>query len=237
MSSDLRRGALAATALVLSIASLSACAAGNDAQSLEIKPDNAATSVGDIAVQNATIITQPDRNATGPAVVNARIFNNGTSDQTLKSITVAGHPVKLSPAKGSGPVVVPKGYAITIGGKGNASAVLEKGREAAEDGSAQTVAFDFSTTGEVKLDAFVVPATSYFDKWGPSEMPSAPAQSGPPAQKPSDKASDVPAGEHDAGQPADKPSGQAADKPADKPADRQGVATGEPNPNGQTAGH
>ena len=60
MSSSLRRGALAASAIVFSIASLAACGAGGDAQTLEIKPDNAATKVGDLKVQNALIITQPD---------------------------------------------------------------------------------------------------------------------------------------------------------------------------------
>ena len=43
VSRSLRRGALAAAAIVFSIASLAACGAGNDAQTLEVKPDNAAT--------------------------------------------------------------------------------------------------------------------------------------------------------------------------------------------------
>ncbi|MFB7505704.1 DUF461 domain-containing protein, partial [Streptomyces broussonetiae] len=64
MSSSLRRGALAASAIVFSIASLAACGAGNDSQTLEIKPDNAATKVGNIKVQNALIITQPDLQST-----------------------------------------------------------------------------------------------------------------------------------------------------------------------------
>ena len=46
MSSSLRRGTLAATALALSVPTLTACGAGNDAQTLEIKPDTAATRVG-----------------------------------------------------------------------------------------------------------------------------------------------------------------------------------------------
>ena len=70
MSRSLRRGALAATALAFSIATLSACAAGKDAQTLEIKPDNAATSVGDIKIQNVNVVTQPGRRA-GPAAVTA----------------------------------------------------------------------------------------------------------------------------------------------------------------------
>ena len=182
MSSSLRRGALAASAIVFSIASLAACGAGNDAQTLEIKPDNAATSVGDIKVQNATIITQPDLKSTGPAVVSATVFNSGDADQTLESVSVAGsgEKVKLTPAKGQS-LTVPAGGSLVIGGKDNASALIPRGREAVEDGNAQKVTFTFSKTGEVGLAAFVVPATSYFDKWGPSEIPSAPATGAPGA--------------------------------------------------------
>ncbi|MEU5532679.1 DUF461 domain-containing protein [Streptomyces sp. NPDC020362] len=176
MSSSLRRGALAASAIVFSIASLAACGAGNNSQTLEIQPDNAATSVGNIKVQNATIITQPDLKASGPAVVSATIFNQGKTDQTLQSITVAGGTgtVKLSPAKGQS-LTVPAHGSLILGGKGNASAVIASGREAVRDGNAQKVTFTLSETGPVNLRAFVVPATSYFTGWGPSEIPSASA--------------------------------------------------------------
>ncbi|MFG2604124.1 DUF461 domain-containing protein [Streptomyces sp. NPDC048514] len=176
MSSSLRRGALAASAIVFSIASLAACGAGNNAQTLEIKPDNAATSVGDIKIQNALVITQPDLKATGPAVISATLFNSGDSDQTLQSVTVAGasQAVKLTPAKGQS-LTVPAHGSLVLGGKDNASAEIPGGREAVQDGNVQKVTFTFSKTGAVDLSAFVVPATSYFDKWGPSDIPSASA--------------------------------------------------------------
>ncbi|MEU0008650.1 DUF461 domain-containing protein [Streptomyces sp. NPDC006314] len=175
MSSSLRRGALAASAIVFSIASLAACGAGNNAQTLEIKPDNAATSVGDIKIQNAVVITQPDLKSTGPAVIAATVFNAGTQDQTLQSVTVGSDTsAELKPAKGQR-LTVPAGGSLVIGGKGNASAVLPSGREAVQDGNLQKVTFTFSKTGEVSLRAFVVPATSYFDKWGPGDIPSASA--------------------------------------------------------------
>ncbi|MFF7728572.1 DUF461 domain-containing protein [Streptomyces sp. NPDC008001] len=181
MSSSLRRGVLAATALVLSIASLSACAAGNSAQTLEVKPDNAATSVGDIKLQNVNVITQPDLTAKGPAVITGQVFNNGRKDQTLRAITLPGKnaKVKLTAAKGSGDVVVPAGGSVLLGGKGNASAVLPDGREALKDGEQQRLAFDFSNTGQVTIGAFVVPATSYFKDWGPSEAAPTPSTGAP----------------------------------------------------------
>ncbi|MCI3272105.1 DUF461 domain-containing protein [Streptomyces cylindrosporus] len=175
MSSSLRRGALAAAAIAFSIASLAACAAGSDAQTLQVKPDNAAVTVGDIKVQNALIITQPDREATGPAVISATLFNNGATAQTVDSITLpnVSETAEVKPAKGNGKLVVPAHGSVVIGGKGNASAVLPNGREAVQDGSVRQVTFTFSKTGDVSLRAFVVPADSYFEKWGPSEIPTA----------------------------------------------------------------
>ncbi|MGW3111844.1 DUF461 domain-containing protein [Streptomyces sp. NPDC001091] len=176
MSSSLRRGALAASAIAFSIASLAACGAGNNAQTLEIRPDNAATHVGDIKVQNALVITQPDAKASGPAAVAATLFNDGATDQTLQSIAIAGsdEKVELKPAKGQ-KLTVPAHGRLVIGGKDNASAILANGRESVQNGNAQKVTFTFSKTGAVSLRAFVVPATSYFTGWGPSEVPSAPA--------------------------------------------------------------
>ncbi|MFE9999600.1 copper chaperone PCu(A)C [Streptomyces avermitilis] len=175
MSSSLRRGALAAAAIAFSIASLAACGAGNNAQTLEVKPDNAATSVGDIMVQNALVITQPDPKATGPAVVSATLFNNGRTAQTLDSISVEGDgTAELTPAKGKGKVTVPAGGSVILGGKGNASAALASPGADVKAGNAQKVTFSFSKTGDVSLRAFVVPAESYFSKWGPSQIPAAP---------------------------------------------------------------
>ncbi|MFD4502102.1 DUF461 domain-containing protein [Streptomyces sp. NPDC058457] len=176
MSSSLRRGALAASALAFSVAALSACGAGNNSQTLEVKPDNAAASVGDIKVQNATVITQPDLTSTGPAVVSATIFNTGTEPETLQSIVVAGtgKTAELHATK-SQPLTIQGGGRLILGGTGNASAVLASSREAIIDGNAQKITFTFSKTGDVSLRAFVVPAESFFTGWGPSAVPSASA--------------------------------------------------------------
>ncbi|MEV6739259.1 DUF461 domain-containing protein [Streptomyces sp. NPDC051104] len=202
MSSSLRRGALAAAAIAFSIASLAACGAGNDSQTLEVKPDNAATSVGNIKIQNALVITQPDPKSTGPAVISATVFNAGRTDQTLDSITVdgTGKTAELSPASGKGKLTIPAGGSVVIGGKGNASAVLPSSREAVQDGNAQKITFSFSEAGDVSLRAFVVPAESYFTKWGPSNIPSpsatasaSPATSTPGSPKPSTSVQGSPA--------------------------------------------
>ncbi|OKK07248.1 DUF461 domain-containing protein [Streptomyces sp. CB02400] len=193
MSSSLRRGALAA-AIAFSIASLSACAAGHNAQTLEIQPDNAATTVGDIKIQNATVITQPDLESTGPAVVSATLFNEGRTDQTLESVTIpgTGKTAELSPAEG-GSLTVPAGGSLILGGEGNASAVLPSSREAVQDGNAQKVTFTFSETGDVSLRAIVFPAEHFFESWGPTEEAAAPGASTEPSTEPSAESSDEPA--------------------------------------------
>nr|WSW67783.1 DUF461 domain-containing protein [Streptomyces sp. NBC_00995] len=176
MSRSLRHGALAATAIVFSIAALSACGAGKDAQTLEVRPDNAATSSGDIKIQNANVVTQPEHGAEGPAAVTATLFNNGTEAETLDAITLTGGSasVELHAAKGSGPVVVPAGGRVILGGRGNASAVIENGHEATQNGNVQSLVFKFSRTGDIPLGASVVPATGYFKGFGPSALPETP---------------------------------------------------------------
>ncbi|GHC73871.1 DUF461 domain-containing protein [Streptomyces cinnamoneus] len=238
MSSSLRRGALAASALVLSIASLTACAAGNSAQTLEVKPDNAATSVGDVKLQNVNVITQPQQDATGPAVITGQIFNNGLKDQTLRAIKLPGKnvTVKLSPAKGkSGDIVVPAHGSVLLGGKDNASAVLPNGREALKDGESQPLVFDLSSTGEVKISAFVVPAKSYFKEWGPSEMPSQAKPGGAKPGKPGTSPSTAPSGAPEGQQPG-QPGAQNATGQAGAPT----PGAGQPSTQGgqqQHAGH
>ncbi|MGW2087975.1 copper chaperone PCu(A)C [Streptomyces sp. NPDC001880] len=194
MSRSLRHGALAATAIVFSIASLTACGAGNDAATLKVRPDSAATTIGDISIQNANVITQPELTAEGPAVVSATLFNNGTKPQTLEAVTLPGSSasVQLHAAKGSGQVVVPAGGSVVLGGKGNAAAVIENSREAAKAGNMQPVVFKFSSAGEVPLNAAVVPAESYFTDFGPSTLPVAPQQSA--ESTPTDSASGAPEG-------------------------------------------
>ncbi|WAX79335.1 DUF461 domain-containing protein [Streptomyces sp. KMM 9044] len=192
MSSSLRRGAIAA-AIAFSIAPLSACAAGNNAQTLQVQPDNAATTVGVIKVQNAIVVTQPDRESTGPAVVSATLFNEGTTDQTLESVALpgTGKTAELSPAEG-GSLTVPAGGRLILGGAGNASAVLPSSREAVQDGNAQPVTFTFSETGDVSLRALVHPAEGFFNDWGPSDIPTAPEASAEPSPEATDEAEGSP---------------------------------------------
>ncbi|MFG2135299.1 DUF461 domain-containing protein [Streptomyces sp. NPDC048650] len=206
MSRSLRRGVLAATVLSLSAFTLSACGAGSDAQTLQVKPDNAATAVGDIKIQNANVITQPDLNAKGPAVISATLFNGGRTDQKLTAISVdgTGMSAKLTPAKGAaGPITVPAGGSVVLGGKGNPTAVLSSGREAVKDGNLQPLTFSLSSTGKVQLGAYVVPAKNYFQGFGPDRLPqpsaspstsASPSGTGKPSESTEPSGSSTPTG-------------------------------------------
>ncbi|MEU8837945.1 DUF461 domain-containing protein [Streptomyces roseus] len=225
MSRSLRRGALAATAIVFSIASLAACGAGNNAETLQIKPDNAAVTKGNIKIQNALVITQGEEKK-GPAAVSATLFNSGIKPQTLDAITLVGGKatVVLKPAEGASKVTVPAGGSIVLGGKGNASAVIE-GAEAVQKGNAQPLVFQLSNAGDVEIAAFVVPGTGMYAGFGPTEAPVA-----APGAAPSGSPSGAPSGSP-SGSPAASPSGAASGAPA-------GTASGSPASSpSHSAGH
>ncbi|WP_037732321.1 hypothetical protein [Streptomyces megasporus] len=180
MSSSLRRGALAASTLALSIAALTACGAGPDAQSLNIQADNASTAVGDIEIQNVNIVT--DEDGSGPASVSARIFNNGSEDERLESITIAGsgETAELSPAEGQD-LTVPAGGSLALGGEGNASALIPDADQAGiSDGNAQPIVFELSSTGRVEMRVTVVPETGAWAGYGPSAAPTQEARNPEP---------------------------------------------------------
>jgi hypothetical protein len=165
-----RRGAFAAV-LALSLAPLAAaCSAGNDAETLKVSPDTDSVSVGDIQVQNAVILTQ--NGGSGPATVSARLFNNGSADQTLQALQLGGSvTVKLAGKDGGGTVTVPAHGSVLLGGKGNPSAVVDSSSEALRDGDVQNAVFQFSSTGPVALQVNVVPALGTYKEFGPSSLP------------------------------------------------------------------
>lgn len=171
MVRSFRRGAVAAV-LALSLAPLAAaCAAGNDASSLEVEPNSASASTGPVEIQNAYVLTQPN----GPATVSARLYNNGASAQTLQSVQLAGG-ITATLSGGSGQTVtVPAHGSVLLGGKGNPAATVSSGQESLRDGDVQTTVFTFSGTGPVKVMANVTPAVGYLQPYGPSSSSASPS--------------------------------------------------------------
>jgi hypothetical protein len=227
VSSSIRRGTLAATALALAVASLSACAAGSDAQSLQIKPDNAAKTVEDLKIQNVNVVT-PEAGE-GPAAVTGRIFNQGRKDEVLTAVTVkgAGQTVKLTPAKGEEKLIVPAGGSLALGGHDNAEALLPaEGAKNVRNGDAQPVTFELSRTGKVTLKATVVPADGQYKDFGPTFTPS-PGASTSPSGSPD---------EHASPGASESPSGEASEPGEAEEAEADGHEHGEAG-HGEHAGH
>lgn len=185
MVRSFRRGALAAV-FALSLAPLAAaCSAGNDAQTLKVRPDSDFVAVGDIKVQNAVVITQ-DAGA-GPSTVSARLFNNGDADQTLQAVRVGDKAVALAADGGGQAVTVPAHGSVLLGGKGNPSATVDTTTEALRDGDVENAVFQFSTTGPVAIQVNVIPATGTYKEFGPGSLP-------PTTQAPSPSATAKPSG-------------------------------------------
>lgn len=170
MVRSFRRGALAAAVVALSVAPLAACGAGYKAETQEVQPDSQATTKGDIQVQNAFVLTQPN----GPATVTARLFNNGTSDQTLDRVKLStGQTAQLTDPAGSGTntITVPAHGSVLLGGKGNPAAVLSGATESLRNGDMQGTTFTFSGAGDVSLPVNVMPAAGYLEPYGPGSVP------------------------------------------------------------------
>lgn len=165
MVRSFRRGAVAAV-LALTLAPLAAaCAAGNDAATLEVQPDSASASAGSVKVQNAFVLTQDN----GPAAISARLFNNGAGDQTLQSVQLAGGgSATLTAADGGPTVTIPAHGSVLLGGRGNPAAVLDTGNESLRDGDVQQTVFTFSSSGPVSVQSNVVPAAGFFAPYGPA---------------------------------------------------------------------
>ncbi len=192
VSRSLRRGALAAVA-ALSIAPFaSACGTGQDPQTLEVKPDSVATTVGDIEIQNAFILTEPKGG--GAAVITGRVFNNGTTATKLESVSVRGaaDQVTLKGANGAaGPITIPAGGSVALGGDGNPVALLADST-GVRPGDFQPTVFTFSGSGDVRISPAVVPAEHYFAPYGPG-VAATPSTVAMPSTLPSGSAS-APAG-------------------------------------------
>ncbi|MFI6446342.1 DUF461 domain-containing protein [Kitasatospora sp. NPDC050543] len=185
MSRSLRRGSIAAIA-ALAIASLSACAAGNSAETLEVKPDTASATVGnDLRLNNIVVVTGDESSGkhTGPANLTVNISNTGALPAILQSVTVDAGTATFADASGAptASIVIPPNGAVAIGGAGNptariASATLEVG------GFVPTT-FAFDSGAKAEADANVYPNKGYFAGYGPAgaARPATPATPASPA--------------------------------------------------------
>ncbi|BAJ29257.1 MULTISPECIES: hypothetical protein [Kitasatospora] len=169
MSRSLRRGAAAAIVLA-AIVPLAACAAGNDASTLEIKPDNAATSIaGKVKLNNIVVVTPAGTAGEykGAAAVTVNIANTGTSDEVLTSVKIGDTAAKLTGADGAAvtSIQIKAGQSVLLGGTGNPTAQIASSDLSV--GGYATTTFGFQQAGEVSADANVQPAVGHYAGFGP----------------------------------------------------------------------
>ncbi|RKN09722.1 DUF461 domain-containing protein [Streptomyces radicis] len=175
MSSSLRRGVAAAFFAFSTAAALSACGAGNDAETGKTRPDNASAQVDDIKVQSINVVLPEGRES--PGGVTGRVFNEGTSDQVLEAIALpdSDQRVELIPAEGESEVVVPARGSVALGGEGNVTALIaDPAAGGIALGDAEQLVFVLSETGEIPLSARVVPDNGtfeHFEDWAPTAPP------------------------------------------------------------------
>ncbi|WP_055587288.1 hypothetical protein [Peterkaempfera griseoplana] len=176
MSRSLRNGAIAA--LVLAIAPLSACAASNDAATLQVQPDNAATSIGDnLRLNNILLVTRGAGAAeteTRPAAVSVNISNSGSTAEVLKAITVgdAGTAELVGPDGARVPqITIPAGGSLLLGGPGQPRAQVPDAT--VQEGGYAKVTFGFDAAGTVTTQAAVVTGRGDYAPFAPT-APSTP---------------------------------------------------------------
>ncbi|MFC8720107.1 DUF461 domain-containing protein [Kitasatospora sp. NPDC057198] len=183
MSRSLRRGAAAAIVLA-AIVPLAACAAGNDASTLEIKPDNAATAIGtDVKLNNIVVVT-PKGTAgaySGAANLTVNIANTGTADEVLTSLKIDDAAAKLTDESGAAvsDITLKPGQSVLIGAEGGPTASIPSS-DLSVGGYAKTT-FTFKNAGEVSANANVQPAVGVYEGFGPKAAAPSPAASASPS--------------------------------------------------------
>ncbi|MFX4291542.1 hypothetical protein [Streptomyces bohaiensis] len=176
MSSSLRRGGLAATAVFTLIPLTAACGAGLNAETNLVQPPNASRQIDDVKIESVNVVLSED----GPAAVTGRIFNDSTEPLTLISITLpgSGEEFELVPVEGESTVEIPAKGSIGLGGEGNVGAFVTDAEAAGVVlGNAQALVFDIQEVGAAELRATVVPmvgvdgAFAHYELWGPDGVP------------------------------------------------------------------
>ncbi|MEV7936657.1 MULTISPECIES: DUF461 domain-containing protein [unclassified Kitasatospora] len=176
MSRSLRRGSIAAIAAI-AIASLSSCAAGNTPDTLQVKPDNAAATLGtNLRLNNIVVVTGDESSGehNGPANVTVNIANTGSTPAELQSVTVGnGATAAFSDAAGAplSTIVVPAGGAVAIGGEGNPSAKVAS--VGVQVGGFVPTSFTFKDGQKVDAQAGVSPNKGLYKGFGPTSAPAA----------------------------------------------------------------
>lgn len=153
------RIALVIAAFAGTAAFATGCAAGGGAATLQIQPNFAAGSTGDIQALNMVVVVDP---ATGDAQVTGTVVNNGDQPTTLSGVTVNGKSVSVS----SGGLAVPAHSALNLAAPNGSKIVLtDSGSTAGHD---SPVALTFAGGASISVAASTAANTGIYQQFQPS---------------------------------------------------------------------
>lgn len=220
MSRSIRRGAVAAT-IALALAPLAAaCSSGTDAETTKIKPDTASVQVGNVKVQNLTLVSGGP--TSGAMALGGAFINDGDQAETLTQVAVDGATgnAELKSASGTGSITIPAHGAVYL--TGGADSVVAKVASVSGDspvtpGKYAKVTLTFKTAGVGSVRVQVHSPEDYYKQLAPSapapSLPAAPPTTAPaspsaPASAPA--SASAPAAPPATGNASNTPTGAAS---------------------------
>jgi hypothetical protein len=154
------RFALVIAAVAGTAAVATGCAAGPGAATLQIQPNFAAGTTGDVQALNVVVVVDP---ATGTAQLTGTVVNNGDQAATLTGVSLNGKAVALSGSAGL--TVAPHGALNLAAPSGPKLAVANSGVAA---GHISPVALTFDGGKAISLSVPAEPNTGIYQQFQPS---------------------------------------------------------------------
>jgi copper(I)-binding protein len=172
---------------LLAIPAVAGCEAGADAPTLEFHSasSGAHADFNGISISDAFVLGAPSGSAVpagGSASLFVGLYNTGTSDDTLESVTAQGHAASVTIKGGS--VTIPASASANLTGP-EPVVVLKNLSQPISGGQDIPVTFDFAHAGAVTLELPIEAQSEYFSTYSPP----APASSATPKASPSPSAS------------------------------------------------
>ncbi len=168
-------------ALALLIPATAGCEAGLNAPTLQFHPASSGANavVGGIKISNVFVLGAPSGSSLSPgssASVFLSLFNGGTNDDTLMSMTAPGWAASVQLSGGT--VSLPANSPVNLAGP-EPSVVLSGLTKPLSGGQDVLVTLDFQHAGSITLDVPVQPQSFYYSTYSPPASPAPTATSTP----------------------------------------------------------
>jgi hypothetical protein len=154
---------------LLAIPAVAGCEAGADAPTLEFHSasSGAHADFNGISISDAFVLGAPSGSAVpagGSASLFVGLYNTGTSDDTLESVTAQGHAASVTIKGGS--VTIPASASANLTGP-EPVVVLKNLSQPISGGQDIPVTFDFAHAGAVTLELPIEAQSEYFSTYSP----------------------------------------------------------------------